>query len=246
MIRKMLIISNPRELGAENYCEGVNQDVIRYREFFMSAAGGSWESFEIQTLKQPLPSQVDAALRGLASANYSMVIFCGHGYSRRDGTTMVELCKGYDYDSTNLNRGAVKHSVILDCCRVVWDAALEKAQSRFDLYEFAERPISREIARARFDYALTQCQNGLVILYACDTNESAEDDSRNGGVYSHALRSAAISWSKSQTREKTASIVAMHDIAAGRVRLLTNNRQNPQIMKPRTVPYFPFVVSLWQ
>lgn len=246
MIRKMLIISNPGELGADNYCEGVNQDVTRYREFFMSAAGGSWESYEIQMLNQPYPSQVDVALRELASANYSMVIFCGHGYSRRDGTTIVELRKGCDYDSRNFNRGALKHSVILDCCRVVWETAIEEAQSRFDLHEFAERSISREIARARFDNALAQCQNGLVILYACDTNESAEDDSRNGGVYSHALRSTAVSWSKSQTGEKTASIVAMHDVATRKVRSLTDDRQNPQIVKPRTVPYFPFVVSLRQ
>lgn len=30
MKRKMLIIANPGERDAENYCEGVNQDVTRY------------------------------------------------------------------------------------------------------------------------------------------------------------------------------------------------------------------------
>lgn len=241
----MLIISNPGEIGAENYCEGVNQDVIRYREFFMSIAGGAWEASEIQLLDRPFPFQVDTALMNLTSVDYSMVIFCGHGYSRCDGTTMVEFRKGYDYDSTKFNRGARKHSVILDCCRVIWNEILEHAESNIYFSKSAEQAISRVDARLRFDSAIAQCPNGVVALYACDENESAEDDSRNGGVYSAALRSTAISWSKKHLPEKTMSIVAIHNIAAEKVRSLTDNRQNPQIIKPRTSPYFPFVVSMW-
>ena len=44
MTRKALIISNPGELGAENYCEGVKKDVANYKNFLMSAAGGGWDA----------------------------------------------------------------------------------------------------------------------------------------------------------------------------------------------------------
>lgn len=243
MSRKMLIISNPGEPGADNYCEGVNQDVTRYREFFMSIAGGAWEANEIKTLNRPHPDQVDAALTELVGSNYSMVIFCGHGYCRFDGTTMVELRKGFDYDSTKFYCGSRKHTVILDCCRVLWDKILEHAQTDFSLRQLSEYPVSRALARARFDAALAKCPNGLITLYACDNNESAEDDSRNGGIYSHALRSTAIAWSKLQSEEKTLNVVAAHNSASIKVRALSGNRQNPQIVKPRLEPYFPFAVS---
>lgn len=245
MSRKMLIISNPGEFGAENYCEGVNQDVIRYREFFTSIAGGAWESHEISTLNRPFPYEVDIALKNLVGQGYSMVIFCGHGYSRPDGTTMVELREGCTYDSRNFHSGSNKHTVILDCCRVVWDGLLEHAQPHLDFHKNFGQPISKTMARARFDYAVSQCFNGTIILYACDNNESAEDDSRNGGIYSHALRSTAIEWSKSISETKTLSIVAAHNYASVKVQSISNNQQNPQIIKPRFKPYFPFAVSMY-
>ena len=44
MRRKMLIIANPGETGAENYCAGVHQDVVRYKTFFISNSGGAWDN----------------------------------------------------------------------------------------------------------------------------------------------------------------------------------------------------------
>lgn len=43
MKRKMLIIANPGERDAENYCEGVNQDVTRISAFHI-VQGGAWKS----------------------------------------------------------------------------------------------------------------------------------------------------------------------------------------------------------
>lgn len=243
MLRRMLIIANPGRQGEENYCEGVNKDVTSYQNFFTSKSGGAWEESEIRILKQPFPWQVDSALQWLIPAAYSMVIFCGHGYSRKDGTTVVELKSGYDYDSEKFFKGADKHSVILDCCRaVVEEELLEHA--REDGTILFEREINRETARKRFDEAVSRCSSGQIILYSCDLEETAGDDSRNGGVYSHALRTAADAWSKSRSDEEYASIVAIHNTASVKVRNLSGGRQNPQICKPRTTRYFPFAVSL--
>lgn len=138
MKRKMLIIANPGELDAENYCEGVNQDVTRYHRFFTSIQGGAWKPDEIKTLIRPEPREVDLALSELKSADYSMVIFCGHGYSRKNGTTMVELYKDCDYDSNNFKQGAARHTVILDCCRVVYEPVSESVSNHYELRASAD------------------------------------------------------------------------------------------------------------
>ena len=114
----MLIIANPGERDAENYCEGVNQDVTRYQCFFTSIQGGAWKSDEIKTLICPEPWEVALALSELKSAEYSMVIFCGHGYSRKNGTTMVELYKDCDYDSNNFNPVSYTHLTLPTNSRV--------------------------------------------------------------------------------------------------------------------------------
>ena len=40
MTRKALIISNPGEIGAENYCEGVLKDVENFKNYLQSPKGG--------------------------------------------------------------------------------------------------------------------------------------------------------------------------------------------------------------
>ena len=243
MNRKMLIIANPGETGAENYCAGVHQDVVRYKNFFISNSGGAWDPKEIKTLIRPFSSQVDYALKELKTADYSIVVYCGHGYSRKSGTTMVELRTNNDYDSNNFNQGAHKHTVILDCCRATYEPIYESAQERYDLRDSIEHSIVRNQARARFDNAIQSCPSGLVVLYACSIGETAGDDEVKGGVYSHALRSAAIRWSRMTTGSGTASVVQIHNIATKIVCQETGSHQNPQIIKPRSSPYFPFCVA---
>ena len=244
MKRKMLIIANPGERDAENYCEGVNQDVTRYQCFFTSIQGGAWKSDEIKTLICPEPWEVALALSELKSAEYSMVIFCGHGYSRKNGTTMVEPYKDCDYDSNNFNQGAERHTVILDCCRVVYEPVSESVLNHYEFRASSDHSAALQHARDVFDDAVRRCPSGLVVLYACSKGETAGDNEETGGVYSHALRSAALQLSKTLSASKTESVVRVHNDAAQAVRHETGGHQNPTITKPRSEPYFPFCVSL--
>lgn len=243
MKRKMLIIANPGERDAENYCEGVNQDVTRYHRFFTSIQGGAWKTDEIKTLIRPEPREVDLALSELKSADYSMVIFCGHGYSRKNGTTMVELYKDCDYDSDKFNQGAKRHTVILDCCRIVYEPVSESVSNHYELRASADHLTALQHARDVFDDAVRRCPPGLAVLYACSLDETAEDNEETGGVYSHALRSAALQLSETLLGSETASVVRIHNNAAQAVRRETGGHQNPTITKPRSEPYFPFCVS---
>ena len=136
MTRKMLIISNPGEIGEENYCEGVNKDVKNYIQFFTSALGGGWYESEIIHLERPYPSMVNAALQTMHTTDYSMVIFCGHGYSY-EGETIIELRKGFDYKTSSFRGSAGKRTVVLDCCRVI------AQEITMGLYEFAHLHCSQ-------------------------------------------------------------------------------------------------------
>lgn len=241
--RKMLIIANPGEIGDEYYCEGVNKDVENYLNFFTSAIGGAWSTDEITTLKRPNPVQVDQAVNQLRMADYSVVIFCGHGYSLRNGDTMLELKRNVTYDSMRLRQGAGRHVMILDCCREVVQPLMESAQERYFLKHFDQQPVSLQAARAYYDNAVERCQRGLIVLHGCDINECAGDDSRLGGYYSYMLCSAARQWSSSPSGGQVSSIVAIHNTASEAVETASKGTQHPQIEKPRSGPYFPFAVA---
>lgn len=85
MERYALIIANPGETGAENYCEGVNKDVVSYKSFLSSPIGGYWQSGEITTLIRPTALAVQAEMIKAKLADYALIIFAGHGlYSIND------------------------------------------------------------------------------------------------------------------------------------------------------------------
>jgi len=53
MIKRALLITNPGEKGADNFCRGVYVDVENYRQHLTSAVGGAWEEKEIIHLDRP-------------------------------------------------------------------------------------------------------------------------------------------------------------------------------------------------
>ena len=53
MTRKALIVGNPGEDGAENYCAGVLKDVENFNTYLQSPRGGGWYATEITTLMRP-------------------------------------------------------------------------------------------------------------------------------------------------------------------------------------------------
>lgn len=162
----------------------------------------------------------------------------------KTGTTMVELYKDCDYDSNNFKQGAARHTVILDCCRIVYEPVSESVSNHYELRASADHLAALQHARDVFDDAVRRCPPGLAVLYACSLDETAGDNEETGGVYSHALRSAALRLSETLLGSETASVVRIHNNAAQAVCHETGGHQNPTITKPRSEPYFPFCVSL--
>ena len=246
MKRQALLITNPGEPGASNYCEGVNRDAESYRAFLKATFGGAWYGHEIEHLPRPSVAQLRLALQKLRAADYGLVIFSGHGeYEASKKATVLELRSGEEIDSAELRAGATRQTLILDCCR-----AIAPESRRIAVYaEALEKRAEDRTAECRryYEERISDCASGLCILWGCSVGETAGDDKSRGGYYSLSLLDEAESWAKNNDVNVSESysilsVVQAHDAATPRVRQLSGNRQNPTIDKPRSGPYFPFAV----
>src|SRR5580698_3638724 len=97
MIREALIIGNAGESGADNYCAGVEYDLINYKAYLESALGGGWRAAEIKVLNRPTAQIARAAIERLKLADYSLAIFSGHGCTdSKTRSTRLELKNGHE------------------------------------------------------------------------------------------------------------------------------------------------------
>ncbi|HEX3864654.1 MAG TPA: caspase family protein [Stellaceae bacterium] len=194
MKRSALIISNPGRDDEENYCRGVGRDAVNFQEFLMSPIGGLWRSDEIKNLWRPSKKHVKEAIQEHSEAQYSATIFCGHGHhSRRTDSTIVELRPGVDMDSDDLRVGARRHTLILDCCRVIAPPQPTVAMDEAVIAKKADT-INPSDCRSYYDVRVGQCAPGVIVAFACCPGETAGDDDLRGGYYSYNLINAATAW----------------------------------------------------
>jgi hypothetical protein len=245
--RKAILIANPGEVGTDSYCEGVNKDMQNYFGFLTSAFGGSWYTSEISKLEKPSKTTVLQAIQGLRSVDYSLVVFCGHGwYSAANQSTFVDLSRTESMDSKELRRGSQRQTLILDCCRKV------EGQMRLDETIMAKATRAASMldpnqCRRYYDKRIEECATGLVVMHSCDIDETAGDDSSKGGYYSYNVIRCAEQWVELNTVDVSKeygifSVVSAHDSACPHVHDISGGRQHPQIEKHRSDKYFPFAV----
>lgn len=246
MRRRALIIGNPGENGAENYCAGVSKDLANYKAFLTSPLGGAWYANEIAVLERPTCSDARFAIQSLRDADYSFSVFSGHGYTdNRSGTLRLELKAGHLLTEDEYRQGAPKHSVVFDCCRVVATSTL--TEERMLKAVIARADADFQESRKYYEQSIAECAKGVVAMFACSKDESASDDSRAGGYYSTSLILETKNWSDNRTvdtRSKYAllTVVRAHEAAETAVQRRSAHRQNPSIEKPRSSPYFPFAI----
>ena len=120
MERRILILTNPGEKNAENYCAGVHVDADNYKSFFKAPYGGYWADYEIIHLDKPQKSTVNSKIAEFSNLDFSIIIFCGHGsYFSVSSSNILELNSQESIDSNDLRKGAGKRIIILDSCREV-------------------------------------------------------------------------------------------------------------------------------
>lgn len=254
MTRHALLISNPGELGAENYCKGVFIDIQNYIAHFKSPTGGSWLSSEITYLSSPSVLDAKNAVKKLTYHDYSFVAFSGHGwYSAIDRCNVLTLSKDQDIASHELLVGAAKHTAIFDSCREIYNESISESNRQYEFMAKAAASTLRrpdpQRCREHFDQVISDASNGVIEVNSCDRGETAGDDPEQGGRYASSLFAVADAWAEDQTKspsfmsKASLTMVGAHQPASLYTKRQSGNRQNPQISTPRTQKtYFPFAV----
>ena len=240
MNRKVLIISNPGEIGADNYCEGVKKDVLNYNNFFKDTYGGAWFDSEIISLERPTKQKLDSYLTQINAADYSIIVLTGHGYMC-NGDTIIELKEGEEYNTKYLAKSG--RTLILDCCRKKYDFLQESVFAEFS-NKLEKRSMSIWDARKYYEEEILKCGKQRLVLYSCDEDECSNDDSRKGGYYSYNLLKIARNWYERKgyaLYPATLTMVQAHEQTKNLLKGIIDN-QTPQIEKPREEPYYPLAI----
>ena len=245
MQRKALLIGAPGDNGLpENKLPGVKADLNNLRNFLTSQAGGGWYQSEIDVLVDPARADVDAKLCMLKYYDYSFVFFGGHGRHAFE-RNKTQLCLRPDVyiEMTDLVRaGAKKHTVIADACRVFhYEITLESMKEAFATRR--HDGVINNDSRVIFDQQINRCAPGVVEIYACDLNETANEEAGEGGLYTSSLVRSGVEWGKGSKEPRIMSIVSAHELAQSRVRGRSSQRQNPTVSYPRSSPHFPFAIA---
>lgn len=248
MTRKALLIGGPGAKGSSRYLQGVERDLDAYKRFLLSPLGGAWENTEIISHMSPSEADIKRDLALLKAADYSFVLFSGHGYySKAASSTILELRDRVELDSSFLRVGAAKQTVILDCCRVVYPAVTKSVvEAAMDSLVKALTLDANE-CRKYYDKRIQECPSGLIVLHSSSINETSGDDSQLGGVYCANLIKSAEKWKKKGNFNTVDSyyvcdVPKAHDLTIPEVTRRSGGRQNPQIEKPKSTPYFPFAI----
>lgn len=239
MERRALIIGHPGKDEPDR--TGVRINVREYCAFLMHEHGGFWYSEEIERLIRPDTADVLNAVQRLKGADYSLVVFAGHG-DQVNRDTFIGLEDG-TLDSDSLRTGK-KQTIILDCCRV--ERTPEISEDVL-LKSLAKAAVNRNgvLCRVMYDVEIERCTKLAIKAYACSPGEEAAGSSSTGGYYSNHLMTAGSDWAKAQGPNalQVMSIMAAHEKARSVVRQRTAYAQNPQIDSGRSgEPYFPFAV----
>jgi hypothetical protein len=248
--KRALLISNPGEVGAENYCKGVYVDINNYQRLLFSAQGGAWETNEITNLDRPSLADVRAWIANMSAVDYVFVMFTGHGwFSELDHDRVLELRSGQSIASNELLKGTKRRTLVLDCCQKVYKKTLiEKHAHVFSgSIEPERRPLNREACKKLFSDLVSVADEGFLRLSSCSIGEYSYDDDKEGAHYNSSLIRTVENWANGAAARYSQapislSVVAAHEQAATLTTKRSGGLQHPVIEKPKSMPYFPIAV----
>jgi len=244
MKRRILILTNPGEKNAENYCAGVHVDAENYKSFFKAPYGGYWSDYEIIHLDKPQKSVLHSTIADFAILDFSIVIFCGHGwYSSKSSSNILELNSQECIDSNDLRKCLGKRIIILDSCREVKKEYISdqivKARALFENVSLFSK-LNPTSCKEHYNKSIEACPKQLIVSYATGVDELAGESSQNGGYYSNSLLKVAREWVEEQLPEVNLqsshylrNFSSCHNDAEPLVKILSGDKQHPQIEKPR-------------
>lgn len=227
MKRKAILIANTDGLP------GTKKDIESIREFLLSRRGGHWYEQEITSLVNPSKQSLQTAISAAREAKYDFVLmhFSGHG-GQKINDVILEINDKSEYILDSQLFGIATRQVsIFDCCRAIVTPSLEARKEAV----FAE---SYSNSRNAYERLIMSAAEQQLKLYACSKGETAGEDSK-GGYYTQNLLNSA-----SSARNDPMTFNYAHTICSSVVRVITNDKQNPEIISGRHLSSQNLIISL--
>jgi hypothetical protein len=196
-VRRKAILVEASKVAGGSDLPGARADVANFRRWLKSANGGAWEDAELAVLSHPTAAALEGQLAEAGKADYAFIAFSGHGdhvVGRLRNDTMIQINDREDYSARRLPSGFKRGIVVVDSCRNVhYELSLNEAVKYARAKSLGDDWAARRRHRAAFDAQAAAAEEGVVFMFGCSVNQSA-NDFPNGGAFSFALVDQAEAW----------------------------------------------------
>ena len=204
-----------------------------------SLKGGAWNDNEIFSKDEPNYNYISSNIRNY-NGDYSLIFIASHGFYYQDKHMQYVMINGEELPLNCFFNKAKKQLIIVDACREYHSPDLKLfAKSLEEVKRHSYNDI-RTIYRQRYEDYIEKCNNGRVIIYSTDINNTAGEDKNNGGVFTSSFIKVASENSKYKLLDAKESVILtrnyMHNILGV--------KQNPVIESDRRINYFPISVTI--
>lgn len=224
---------------------GTIHDNNNYVSFLQSKIGGQWHFSEIHSLRNPLFEEVlEEVELFLNGADYSFVIFSGHGLISLDEKypkgQYIELQNG-NLSINRLKTTTKRQTLIIDACRGIYTPIKYNLKPFSEYLPFIGDPFELK-TRDIFDDAVMQAEEGISVFYSASRNQSALD-TESGGAYLFSLLKTSEFWEETDTMNNVLDLKSAHNIASAYLRANINPDQRPVMNREKRLRNFPFAVK---
>ena len=201
MRRKLyLIISDG---GGNAPLRGVHIDKENFLNFFKSPEGGAWKDDEILVFENNDFDLDIIKINDLTARinkkpiDFYLIVYCGHGFTDQHNQIYFQV-RPDEHLQLNDLLGVVAKSrclVIADSCRA--KCHLREGGRIADLRMFSTSEVARnsvyaDLCRETYNNLIETTPSTMQVVYFSNSyGETADENSRDGGVYSHELLAAA-------------------------------------------------------
>jgi len=236
MHRRSILIAAPQKCDA--IC-GEHSDISSWLSFLRSNCGGAWSREEIITAIDWNRDEILAALLSAKSADYSMVVYAGHGETIKTDMpwteTRMTLSSGELIMERELNTGSPRFALILDCRQ---RSVLQKdgAQARKETPSQKHSEDSSQY-RVAYENAITEAEGGLIKVYG---------NGIGGAATACASFSQQLLWQAHEWVSKHRGVLSFQEgvALASEAMQQANAGQKAEYLGGRRLRHFPLAVSI--
>lgn len=229
------------------YCDKVGThltgppyDNRNFRSHLKRNIGGNWIESEIKSLRNPTSSLVkDYMDRFVNYADYSLVVFSGHGFINQADNFQYLECADRPICIKEIVSKAPRQTIIIDACSGFFNPEEDEIiKSITEFREFSGERSTREL----FDSAVLIAEAGISVLASSGVGE-ASHDTDFGGAYAVSVLKACENWKQTDTKHQVYTIKQAHEEGT---RIMYHDYitiQHPLLYPEKRQRYFPLAVK---